>query len=413
MGEVYRALDTRLGREVAVKIVASHLSPSSEDRARFQREAKTISALNHPHICVLHDIGREGDTDYLVMELVDGETLARRLARGALPTPELLKLGNQIADALDRAHRAGVIHRDLKPGNIMVTKSGAKLMDFGLARAAGHDANVAGDATATVAGGGAESQEPITAKGTVVGTLQYMAPEQLEGLKADARSDIWALGCVLYEMATGKRAFEAKSPASVVAMILRGEPREMSELAPLAPPALDRLVRQCLAKDPDDRWQTAGDLKRALDWISETGSRSGATESVVPVRNTPAIVSLLVTAGVIAVVLAIVLLRPKQVVKPVAFELSPPPKVASVDLPRISPDGRTLAFNATDSAGVSSIWLRDVSSLEARQLPGSDRAPTDVHEAGGRGGGAVPSGRFQLAPSVSYFFLFAGSLRTS
>ena len=285
MGEVYRAQDTRLGRAVAIKVLPQHTSASPDDRARFRREAKTISSLNHPHICVLHDIGQEGDTDFLVMELVEGETLGRRLTRGPLPTAEVLRYGAQIADALDRAHRAGVIHRDLKPGNVMLTKSGAKLMDFGLARVAGTSVRgSSGDLTATTPGIPPRSGDPITAKGTVVGTFQYMAPEQLEGRDADARSDIWALGCVLYEMATGKRAFEGSSPASVISAIMRDQPREMGNLAPMTPPALEQLVRACLAKDPEDRLQTAHDAKLQLQWVGEAGSRAGTAASLRPRR---------------------------------------------------------------------------------------------------------------------------------
>jgi serine/threonine protein kinase len=211
MGEVYRARDTRLGREVAVKVLPHHLSSNAEVRARFEREAKTVSSLNHPHICTLFDVGREGETDYLVMELIEGETLATRLAKGALPVADTLRIGSQIADALDRAHRAGVVHRDLKPGNIMLTKAGAKLMDFGLARATG----MAGPGSGSGVTMAALTQsptiaQPLTAEGTIVGTFQYMSPEQLEGKDTDARSDIWAFGCVLYEMATGKRAFDGK-----------------------------------------------------------------------------------------------------------------------------------------------------------------------------------------------------------
>src|SRR5437762_3513764 len=260
MGEVYRARDTRLGRDVAVKVLPSHLSENAEARARFEREARVVSGLNHPHICVLHDLGREGEVDYLVMELVEGESLAERIARGPLPAAEVLRLGAEIADALDRAHRAGVVHRDLKPGNVMLSKSGAKLMDFGLARVG----RLAGVLSATGSGPGAISQSPtiatpLTAAGAFVGTSQYMAPEQLEGREADARSDVWALGCVLYEMATGRRAFHGKSQASLISSIMTAEPTPISELTPLAPPALERAVKQCLAKDPDDRWQNAGD----------------------------------------------------------------------------------------------------------------------------------------------------------
>jgi sugar lactone lactonase YvrE len=272
MGEVYRARDTRLGRDVAVKVLPQHLSQSPEDRARFKREAKLISGLDHPHICVLHDVGREGDIDYIVMELLEGETLAYRLSRGALPAAEVLRIGAQIADALALAHRTGVIHRDLKPGNVMLTKAGAKLMDFGLARAARPSTRET-DLTATALGH--PSEEAITARNVVVGTVEYMAPEQLEGKDADSRSDIWALGCVLYEMTTGKRAFEGSTHLSVMSAIMRDQPRGMAHLAPSTPPALDRAVRQCLEKDPDERWQSSGDLRKELLWISEPGSQSG------------------------------------------------------------------------------------------------------------------------------------------
>src|SRR5262245_52797545 len=282
-GEVYRARDTRLGREVAVKVLPAGLSSSPEVRARFEREARTVSSLNHPHICTLHDVGREGETDFLVMELVDGESLAQRLARGALPPAEVLKFGGQIADALDRAHRAGVIHRDLKPGNVMLTKSGAKLMDFGLARPTG----LKGPAAANSATGASLTESPtvaapLTAEGTLVGTFQYMPPEQLEGKEADARSDIWSLGCVLYEMATGKRAFEGGSQASLIAAVMHQEPPPASQVAPLSSPALDRLIQACLAKDPDDRIQTAHDIRLQLGWIAGEGSQVGAAAAPAP-----------------------------------------------------------------------------------------------------------------------------------
>src|SRR5262245_61256079 len=223
MGEVFRARDSRLGRDVAIKILPSHLATSPEVRARFEREAKTASSLNHPHICVVYDVGREGDTDYLVMELVDGETLAARLARGPLPVAEVLRLGIQIADALEKAHRAGVVHRDLKPGNVMLTRSGAKLMDFGLARATGLAS--AGSSSILGVSQSPTIAQPLTGEGTIVGTFQYMAPEQLEGREADARSDLWSFGCVLYEMTTGQRAFEGRSQASLISSIMKEEPR--------------------------------------------------------------------------------------------------------------------------------------------------------------------------------------------
>jgi len=296
MGEVYRARDTRLGRDVAIKVLPAHLSTSPEVRARFEREARAISQLNHPHICSLHDIGRQDDIDYLVMEYLEGETLAARLAKAPLPLGEVLRLGIEIADALNCAHRAGIVHRDLKPGNIMLTKGGAKLMDFGLARPT---------RVSPVAGALSESptgSRPITAEGTIVGTFQYMAPEQLEGKDADARADLWAFGCVLYEMATGKPAFEGTSQASLIAAILKETPRPISELQPLSPPALERIVKRCLEKDPDERFQSAGDLAFDLEGMTEAapspivggltpaGRRSSAT----------AIIGICVAAALIA-----------------------------------------------------------------------------------------------------------------
>jgi serine/threonine protein kinase len=272
MGEVYRARDTRLGRDVAVKVLPPHLAETPEARARFDREARTISQLSHPHICTLHDIGRQDGIDYLVMELVDGETLARRLEKGALPVAEVLTLGRQIAQALDRAHRAGVVHRDLKPGNVMLTKSGAKLLDFGLARALGLAPTTdALSQSPTMTG-------PLTVEGTIVGTFQYMSPEQLEGREADARSDLWALGCVLYEMTTGVRAFNGGSQASLIAAIMERQPPPLSSVQPVTPPQLERVVTRCLQKDPDARFQSAGDLAFALehDGASATGAAAGA-----------------------------------------------------------------------------------------------------------------------------------------
>src|SRR5580692_8151851 len=273
MGEVYRARDTRLERIVAAKILPDHLSDRAELRERFEREAKTIANLNHPHICTLYDTGHQDDVDFLVMEYVEGETLAQRLEKGPLPIQHVLQYAVEIADAPDKAHRKGVIHRDLKPGNIMLTKSGTKLLDFGLAKL-GQSAVPATP----------ESQLPtikdgITGEGTILGTLQYMAPEQIEAKKVDARTDIFAFGAVVYEMTTGKRAFEGKSSASVMAKILEAEPPAITSLQPMTPPQLDRVVRTCLAKDPDDRWQAASDLRRELKWIAEQKDSRQATSS--------------------------------------------------------------------------------------------------------------------------------------
>ncbi|HMA17999.1 MAG TPA: serine/threonine-protein kinase, partial [Thermoanaerobaculia bacterium] len=259
MGEVYRARDTRLERTVAIKVLPSHLSASPESRQRFEREAKTISQLSHPHICALHDVGREGETEYLVMEYLEGETLADRLLKGSLPIEQTLRYGMQIADALDKAHRQGIVHRDLKPGNVMLTKTGVKLLDFGLAKAM---APTTPQSSLTAL----PTQRALTQEGTILGTFQYMAPEQVEGREADARTDIFAFGCVLYEMATGKKAFSGATQASLISSILRDEPQPISQVQPMTPPALDRIVKTCLAKDPEERWQSAGDVGKELRW---------------------------------------------------------------------------------------------------------------------------------------------------
>src|ERR1700758_1255670 len=251
MGEVYKACDTRLDRIVAIKVLPTHLAGRAELRERFEREAKTIASLNHPHICTLYDTGHQDDIDFLVMEYLEGETLAQRLVKGSLPIQQVLQYAIEIADALDKAHRKGITHRDLKPGNIMLTKSGTKLLDFGLAKLRGPQAAVANLSALPTEGSN------LTAQGTILGTLQYMAPEQLEGEEADARTDIFAFGVVVYEMATGRKAFEGKSQASLIAKILETEPPPISSLQPMTPPTLDRVVKKCLAKEPDDRWQTA------------------------------------------------------------------------------------------------------------------------------------------------------------
>src|SRR5713101_4278834 len=277
MGEVYKARDTRLDRTVAVKILPSHLSENPEAKQRFDREARTISSLNHPNICTLHDVGHKDGVDYLVMEYLEGETLGDRLRKGPLTVEQVLKYGIEICEGLEKAHRSGVVHRDLKPGNIMLTKTGAKLMDFGLAKASVASPAATSGLTATLTT--PPGSHPLTAQGMVVGTFQYMAPEQVEGKEADARSDIFALGAVLYEMATGKRAFEGKTPASAMAAVLEREPAPISSLQPTAPPALERLVKTCLDKDPDERWQTAHDVKLQLRQISEGRSHAGTASS--------------------------------------------------------------------------------------------------------------------------------------
>ncbi len=405
MGEVYRARDTRLGREVAVKVLPQHLSADPEVRARFEREARTVSALAHPHICVLHDVGREGDTDFLVMELVGGETLASRLDRGALPVPELLRIAAEIADALDRAHRAGVVHRDLKPGNVMLTKAGAKLMDFGLARATG----LAGPAGGSGASGLALTQSPtvarpLTAEGPLVGTFQYMAPEQLEGKEADARSDLFAFGAMLYEMATGRRAFEGRSQASLISSIMSSEPPPISALAPLTPPALDRLVRQCLAKDPEERLQSAHDLKLQLRWIGDSGAEAGVAAPPAPRKASRERLAwlaalLVVVAGALAA--HWLLPGPGAGVAAIQAAIPAPPGGAfssstTNPLPlAIAPDGSRLVFCARQGEGPDMLWVRALDAPEALPLAGTENAQGPFFSPDGRSVGFFADGKLK------------------
>jgi len=264
MGEVYRARDTRLGRTVAIKVLQSHVAADEPARERFEREARVVAGLNHPHICTLHDIGTyraatgQGPAPYLVMEFLEGETLADRLAQGPLPLDDALDCAIQIASALDTAHRAAIVHRDLKPRNVMLTPAGAKLLDFGIAKAAAPEA----------AGATLSPDSELTTPGTIIGTLHYMAPEQLEGLPTDARTDLFAFGCVLYEMLCGRTAFEGRSGASVMTAIMAREPTSIRELVPSLPSDVEQLIVRCLAKNPADRWQSATDLLEELRRIA-------------------------------------------------------------------------------------------------------------------------------------------------
>ena len=371
MGEVYRAKDTRLGRDVAVKVLLQHLADTDDARARLEREAKAISGLSHPHVCALFDIGHEDGIDYLVMELVEGETLTARLARGPMPAEDLVRVATQIAEALDAAHRRGIIHRDLKPGNIMLTPSGAKLMDFGLARAVVPGA-APGDLTSAMT-----MSRSLTAQGVLVGTFLYMSPEQLEGKEADARSDLWALGCVMYEMATGKRAFDGQSQASLIGAIMHAEPVSIANAAPLTPPGLDRVVKSCLAKDPEERIQTAHDVKLQLRWVAEGGSQAGVPAPVTARRRHRERLSWIL-AGVFALVAigstAMSLMRQAPTPEVTRFALSTPDGARSMNWPRISPDGRLLAYQAADTLGRVMIWVRPLSSLTANPVPGTEDA---------------------------------------
>ncbi len=367
MGEVYRARDTRLGRDVAVKVLPPHLADTPEARARFDREARTVSQLNHPHICTLHDIGSQDGVDYLVMELVEGDTLARRLEKGPLPVAEVLSLGRQIAQALDRAHRAGVVHRDLKPGNVMLTKGGAKLLDFGLARALGLAPNTdAMSRSPTMTG-------PLTAEGTIVGTFQYMSPEQLEGKEADARSDLWALGCVLFEMTTGRRAFDGGSQASLIAAIMERQPPLLSAVQPVTPPHLERVVARCLQKDPDARFQSAGDLAFALE--AESSSATGVVSGRMPTptarRGRGRWVAIIGLAAAVAGVLLGVAFSSRIGTKP-ASGSADASTVRRFDL--VLPDSLPLVYVGDSFLG-----------LETRALALSPRADMLVYVAGQRG----------------------------
>ena len=275
MGEVYRARDTRLDRTVAIKVLPPDLMNDSAARQRFEREARAVAALSHPHICTLHHIGQQDGIDYLVMEYLDGETLAARLARGKLPVDQALQYAVQIADALAAAHKAGIVHRDLKPGNVMVTKSGAKLLDFGLAKPG---VQIAGSSFTQLA-----TQGPLTGAGTFLGTLHYMSPEQLQGATADARADVFAFGCVLYEMITGRRAFAGDTPASVIAAVLEREPAPLAASSDqIANPALDAVIRTCLAKNPDERWSSGRDVWLALRRLGQAGE---APSAVAPPKS--------------------------------------------------------------------------------------------------------------------------------
>jgi len=368
MGEVYRARDTRLERTVAIKVLPDHLSCNPDSKQRFEREARAISSLNHPHICTLYDIGTQDGVAFLVMEYMEGQTVADRLQKGALPIEQVLKIGIEVADALDKAHQHGIVHRDLKPGNIMLTKSGAKLMDFGLAK----PAQAAFIASAGV--GTPTLSNRLTVEGTIVGTLQYMAPEQLEGKDADPRSDIFGLGAVLYEMATGQPAFQGKTPASIVASILGSEPTSIKTLEPTSPPELDRLIRTALAKNPDDRWQSAHDIGITLKGIS-------ATETPLPAaaRSSWRIATGLLILATLGLGTFVTLRRTSPNPALLRLTIAPPPNANFSSLEKllaVSPDGRQVAFTAVDRSGQRSLWVRPLDTLEARALPGTDDADT-------------------------------------
>jgi Tol biopolymer transport system component/tRNA A-37 threonylcarbamoyl transferase component Bud32 len=370
MGEVYRALDTRLQRIVAVKILPSHLSENPEAKERFDREARTISSLNHPHICTLHDVGHQNGVDYLVMEYLEGETLASRLDKGALAPDQVLRYGIEICEGLEMAHRAGIVHRDLKPGNIMLTKTGVKLMDFGLAKSSPASASAAASLTLTLSSPAANS--PLTEKGMIVGTFQYMSPEQVQGREVDGRSDIFSLGAVLYEMVTGNRAFEGKSQLSVAASILENEPTSIRSVKPMTSPVLDHAIVCCLAKNPEDRWQAARDLALALKWTVESGTQTGIFTPGDQRKGGRQWLAWSVAALLgVTLVLTTFLLRGKTPpdTTPVRFEIQLPAGALTFML---SPDGRQMAFLAPGPDGRNVVWIRALDSLEPHPLRGTE-----------------------------------------
>jgi serine/threonine protein kinase/Tol biopolymer transport system component len=406
MGEVYRGRDTRLDRTVAIKILPSGERFDSDRHQRFRREAHAISRLTHPHICTLYDVGEQDGVDFLVMEYLSGETLAHRLLRGPLPLADVLRIGIELAGALDAAHREGVIHRDLKPANIMLTPSGAKILDFGLAKWTRDERGVSdSDVLATV-------NPTLTMTGVVVGTIQYMTPEQAEGKPADARSDLFALGAMLYEMTTGRRAFEGTSASSTMAAILTSSPPPMTDLQPLIPPALGRTVKKCLAKDPARRWQTAGDLRDELRWIEEDVA-SGLSPVPHLRRSWNRLAWAAALTAVALAAIAVAFLRPHRApteLLEASFSIYPPPNQTFGATSGwgnrsgdpfgeagivVSPDGRTVAFIASGPETASRLWVRPLNSLEPRALPGTDEATMPFWSPDGRSLGFFADGKLK------------------
>jgi serine/threonine protein kinase len=374
MGEVYRARDTRLDRTVAVKVLLAQFSADPQFRERFGREARAISALEHPHICALYDVGDQDGTSFLVMQYLEGETLADRLTRGPLPFDQGLQYAIQIADALDKAHRAGIVHRDLKPGNIMLTKSGVKLLDFGLAKAANPIAGAGLSMLPTTPPG-------LTAEGAILGTLQYMSPEQLEGRETDARTDIFAFGAVLHEMLTGKRAFEGRSQASLISAIMSSQPAAVSSWQTLAPAALDHVIARCLAKDVEDRWQSAHDLKLQLAWIVHSAPGAPAPSTIVSRRSRERVAWVIAAVALLGLVgMSAALLWLRSLDAPAAasqFMIVAPENArftSDTFAQSVSPDGRQVVFSAATATGPPLLWLRPFDSVTARPLVGTEAA---------------------------------------
>src|ERR1700704_6444891 len=414
MGEVYRARDTRLDRIVAVKILPVHLSDNSEAKQRFEREARVISSLNHPHICTLHDVGSQDGTAYLVMEYVQGESLEARLQKGALPLKQALECGIQVCDALEKAHRAGIVHRDLKPGNIMLTASGAKLLDFGLAKPAvgllGAQTISKGDLTPSTPTMNLSAlgtpATALTQQGSIVGTFQYMAPEVLQGQEADARSDIFSFGCVLYETITGTRAFAGKSQISVASAILEKDPELVSKVQPMAPAALDHVVHDCLAKDPEARWQSAADVARGLRWVGSSGSSVGPGPAIRSRRRWRT--HGLWAAAVAGLLAALVWSNlPKSAPLQTVRSFLPPPADVGFDFtgdfsgpPAITPDGAAIAFCARNQKERDSLWVQSLNELKARKLEGTEGATFPFLSPDGKFVGFFADGHLKKVPGA-------------
>ncbi len=384
MGEVYRARDTRLDRTVAIKVLASHLSSSPELKQRMEREARAISSLNHPNICHLYDIGSQDGTDYLVMEFLEGETLADRLRKGAIPLNEVYRIGMAIAEALAIAHRQNIVHRDLKPGNVMLTPGGAKLMDFGLAKPVGLPTVASGTVpafTALPTMSGPSPMSPLTTAGSIVGTIQYMSPEQIEGKEADARSDIFAFGSVLYEMAAGKRPFEGRSQISLASSILEKEPEPIGALKPQTPTAFEHVVTTCLQKNPEERFQSAHDIKLELQWAAtEKPATAAAAAEPAPARRPLGWVAVAIVALLLGTVAGFLLHRPSAPAESIRTVIDPPPGTTfhltndTAGPPVLSPDGAAVAFTATGTDGKTLLWVRAMNSPDTRPLAGTEGA---------------------------------------
>ncbi len=423
MGEVWRARDSRLGRQVALKVLPEPLAADGDALERFEREARALAVLSHPHICVLHDVGHDDGKAFLVMELLAGETLASRLERGAMPLQEALAVAIQIADALAAAHRLGIVHRDLKPANVMLTRgSGVKLLDFGLAKRRASEAAREVTREVTRGGGGGRATRPsvttpmLTAAGSLLGTLQYMAPEQLVGQEADARSDLFAFGAIVYEMVSGHRAFPGSSATSIAVAILQAQPRPLRELVPVSPPALDRLVRRCLEKEPEARWQSAADVAEALRWLADGGPASAASSADLasgvssPARR-PRLASRERFAWAAALAVAILALGGAALTlgwlgwrtrapeaKPLHLSLPLPPTSTRSEWFQLAPDGRQLAWVGWSADGVSSLWVRRLGEWQERQLPGTAGAAQPFWSPDGRWLGFFADGKLKKVP---------------